>query len=302
MRSTHGGRSMKLHLKGTLALLALLALPALAEDADGCKDHPLFNRIKGYALSSCDVKDFSDYRFPVGAPRQGREGDEQMKLETVEGRYAELVYHLNEGQPRASSLQILRNYQAAAKAAGGSVEGDWRHGEDVDLSAYGGGARATTLRIRKDGSEAWVFVRSEEDGPYFVTIVEREAMRQDVVANELLDRINKDGFVALYISFDTGKASIKPDSMATIDEVATMLKAAPDLKLEVGGHTDNIGKPVDNQKLSEARAQAVVQALTGRGIAAARLSARGYGDTKPVADNRSEEGRAKNRRVELGKR
>lgn len=284
-------------------LLAALSGTAMANEGDepGCKDHPLFNRIKGYALTSCNAKDFSDYRFPVGAPRPGREGEDQLKLETVEGRYTELVYNLNDGQPRASSLQILRNYQAAAKAAGGSVEGDWRHG-DVDLSAYGGGERASTLRIKKGSSEVWVFVRSEEDGPYSVTLVEREAMRQDVVANELLDRINQDGYVALYINFDTAKATIKPDSLATVDEVAKMLKAAPDLKLEVGGHTDNVGKPDANQKLSEARAQSVMKALADRGIAAARLTAKGYGDTKPVADNRSEEGRAKNRRVELSKR
>ncbi|HUP90883.1 MAG TPA: OmpA family protein, partial [Solimonas sp.] len=85
-------------------------------------------------------------------------------------------------------------------------------------------------------------------------------------------------------------------------EVAKMLKSAPDLKLEVGGHTDNVGQPAANQKLSEARAQAVQAALVAQGIAAARLSAKGYGDTRPVADNRSEDGRAKNRRVELTKK
>lgn len=287
------------HLGLAGLLLSLCAGMARAdEDQPGCKDHPLFNRIKGYVLASCDSKDFSDYQFPVGKPRAS---EEQLELETVEGHYTELVYHLREGEPRASSLQIVRNYQAAAKAASGSVEGDYRHG-DMDLSPYGGGSRATTLRITKGGKEAWVFVRSEEDGPYFVTLVEREAMRQDVVANELLDRINKDGFVALYINFDTAKASIKPDSLPVLDEVVKMLNAAPALKLEVGGHTDNVGQPAANQKLSEARAQSVMQALTARGIAAARLTAKGYGDSKPVADNRSEEGRAKNRRVELSKR
>ena len=291
---------MKHRYMGLAGLLLSLCAGAVQADEDqaGCKDHPLFNRVKGYVLASCEAKDFSDYQFPTGKPR---EGDEQLKLETVEGHYTEMVYHLKEDQPRASSLQIVRNYQAAAKAAGGSVEGDYRHG-DMDLSPYGGGSRATTLRIRKAGKEAWVFVRSEEDGPYFVTIVEREAMRQDVVANELLDRINQDGYVALYINFDTGKATIKPDSLATVEEVAKMLKSAPELKLEVGGHTDNVGKPDANQKLSEARAQSVMKALAERGVAAARLTAKGYGDSKPVADNRSEEGRAKNRRVELSKR
>ena len=81
-----------------------------------------------------------------------------------------------------------------------------------------------------------------------------------------------------------------------------MLKSAASLNLEVGGHTDHVGDAAANQKLSQARAAAVVKALTDRGIPASRLAAKGYGATAPVADNRTEDGRAKNRRVELVKR
>lgn len=80
-----------------------------------------------------------------------------------------------------------------------------------------------------------------------------------------------------------------------------MPKAAPALSVIVGGHTDNVGAPEANQKLSEERARAVVAALVQRGIAASRLEARGFGQTAPIADNRTEDGRAKNRRVELVK-
>ena len=90
--------------------------------------------------------------------------------------------------------------------------------------------------------------------------------------------------------------------MSQLEEVAALLKADAALKLEVGGHTDNVGTPEGNQKLSEARANSVAAAIVKNGIAAGRLTAKGYGQTTAVADNRTEEGRAKNRRVELVKR
>lgn len=156
--------------------------------------------------------------------------------------------------------------------------------------------------MSKNGKEVWTLIRAENDGPYDVVIIEKEAMKQEIVAKDLLDKINKDGAVALYINFDTGKATIQPGSLNIIDEVASMLKGATDLKLEVGGHTDNAGTAGANQNLSDARAKSVVAALLQRGIAASRLQAKGYGQTVPIADNRNEEGRAKNRRVELKKR
>lgn len=86
---------------------------------------------------------------------------------------------------------------------------------------------------------------------------------------------------------------------AVLQPVANLMAADKTLKLEVQGHTDNVGNDAHNQTLSEARAKAVVTWLTQHGVAADRLSAKGYGKTKPVADNGSDEGRAKNRRVEI---
>jgi outer membrane protein OmpA-like peptidoglycan-associated protein len=86
-----------------------------------------------------------------------------------------------------------------------------------------------------------------------------------------------------------------------LGEIAKMLQQSPDVKLSVEGHTDNVGAAASNQGLSEKRAQAIVAWLTAHGVDASRLKAKGWGQTKPVADNSSEDGRAKNRRVDLVK-
>jgi outer membrane protein OmpA-like peptidoglycan-associated protein len=104
------------------------------------------------------------------------------------------------------------------------------------------------------------------------------------------------------IFFDTAKADLKPESDAAVAEIAKLLKADPSLKVYVVGHTDNVSTLDVNLKLSQARADAVVQALVAKhGIAAARLVGRGVGPLAPIASNDAEDGRARNRRVELVK-
>jgi len=104
------------------------------------------------------------------------------------------------------------------------------------------------------------------------------------------------------ILFETGKSDLKPESTPTLKEIAGALKGHADLKVEIQGHTDNVGKPADNLKLSEARAAAVKAALVGQyGVAETQLTTKGYGDTKPSAPNATAEGRQNNRRVELVK-
>lgn len=101
------------------------------------------------------------------------------------------------------------------------------------------------------------------------------------------------------IFFDVNKFDLKPESQVELDKVVQLLTENPGLKIEIGGHTDNVGKPADNLALSNNRAKAVVKYLAGKNIAVQRLIAKGYGETKPVADNKTEEGRALNRRTEM---
>ncbi len=101
------------------------------------------------------------------------------------------------------------------------------------------------------------------------------------------------------IFFDTGKAILRPESTAELERLLKLLTDQPALRLEMAGHTDNVGKPAANQDLSQRRAQAVVAYLTQHGVAATRLAAAGYGDTKPVAPNATKAGRQLNRRTEF---
>ena len=118
----------------------------------------------------------------------------------------------------------------------------------------------------------------------------------------LYDRMMSDGkFITYGITFDVGKATIKPESMGEINRIVQLMTENPDLKFSVEGHTDSTGNATSNQTLSEQRSQAIVAKLVEMGIAQDRLTAVGKGQNNPIADNSTDEGRAKNRRVEFVK-
>ncbi len=118
----------------------------------------------------------------------------------------------------------------------------------------------------------------------------------------LYDRMMSDGkFITYGITFDVGKSTIKPESMGEINRIVKLMTDNPDLKFSVEGHTDSTGNATSNQTLSEARSKAIVDKLVELGIAADRLTPSGKGQTTPIADNGTDEGRAKNRRVEFVK-
>ena len=118
----------------------------------------------------------------------------------------------------------------------------------------------------------------------------------------LYDRLSTDGKIVTYgITFDVGKSVIKPESMPEINRIVQLMKDNSNIKFSVEGHTDNTGNAASNQTLSEARSKAIMDKLVESGIAADRLKAVGKGQTSPIADNSTDEGRAKNRRVEFVK-
>jgi OmpA-OmpF porin, OOP family len=269
--------------------LLLLAIPFLSavvaaeqKDATGCKDHPLFTRMPGSWIHHCSEKTFDAHAFPVG----------KGKVENLEGRKWVISYYPQADlKEKPSELQIDRNFENAVAKLGGTVVA-------TDRSRR-------TFRLVQGGREFWIDLTAEFTGKYGLTIVEREAMKQDVVADAAAfsNDIRATGHVAVYgIYFDSGKADIKPESAQAIAEIAKLLQMDANLKLFVVGHTDSQGTVDGNLKLSQDRAAAVLQALvTTHGVAAVRLRAFGCGQLAPVAANDTEEGRAKNRRVELVK-
>jgi outer membrane protein OmpA-like peptidoglycan-associated protein len=264
----------------TVLALLLCAAPALAqEDSDGCRDHPLLTRFPGFRIDRCTNLDFGSHTF-----LDGRKGT------VVEGRFTEIMYYLNEGAKAPGALALHRNFENAIKKIGGTKTGDDGEGDSF-------------YRIEKGGAEVFVALSATINEQYLLRIVERGAMKQEVEANAdaLAAGLEAEGRVALYgILFDTGKADIKPESGAALQEIAKLLRARADLKLHVVGHTDNVAALDLNLKLSRARAEAVVRELVSKhGIDAGRLIAHGVGPLSPVATNGTDAGRAKNRRVEL---
>jgi outer membrane protein OmpA-like peptidoglycan-associated protein len=283
---------MKASVRIVAAMAGLIAGFAWAgEDVDGARDHPLLTRYPASFITEY-TKNYNATEYQVGARGAAA------KVETVEGDTTTLRYFYESPEKQPSPLQLMRNYQNAVKQIGGAVVYE-RLPKELD-------AGETTLKVTTGDKDVWVKVLpdifSAPTQSYQLVITEVAAMAQVVSANELLQELSKNGFVALYINFDTGKADLKQDGVATVKEIATLLKANPTLKLSVEGHTDNVGDAASNKKLSEARAKSVTAAIVAGGVDAARLSAAGFGQEKPVADNRTEEGRAKNRRVELVKK
>lgn len=275
---------MKRMLLSVVCLFLLLSVPAAAEQKDktGCQDHPLFTRMPNYWIHNCEEKSFDVHAFPLG----------KGKTEKVEGRLWWIKYlPQSDLKARPSQLQILRNYENAVKKLGGTVLLE----EDI----------RRTLKLVKGGKEFWVDVVADHTSMQLIYIVAKAAMQQDIVANAdvFSNDIRTTGHAAVYgIYFDTGKSVVKPESDAALVEIAKLLKADAGLKVYVVGHTDNVGSMDSNMKLSQARAEAVVNALVGKhGIAAARLKSNGVSSLAPVASNDTEDGKAKNRRVELVK-
>ena len=282
---------MNRHPSVFLVAAALLTAPALPvhaappnpnADASNCSDHPLFTRMLNTHIVSCRTVGFDSAKFKTGKATEV----------AVEGKRFEIKYQINPGSEYQGPLAVIRNHQQAITKIGGTVLY-----EDP---------RYTWLKIEKDGKEIWAQVDTAWGKGYMLNIIEKQAMAQEVVASAELFRtgLNTTGHVEVPgIFFDTGKSELKSESQAAIAEIAKLLAGDPALKVHVVGHTDNVASLDLNLKLSQARAQAVVQALVAKhGVAADRLSGQGVGPLAPVAGNSTEEGRAKNRRVELVKR
>jgi OOP family OmpA-OmpF porin len=263
-----------------LTSLLLVNVVIADEDAEGCRDHPLLTRMPNFYIQDCEMRDFDQMDF---VNKQGEET-------TVEGKKYYISHYVNSDAQPPSEIQILRNFTNAIQKIGGTKTYEDR--SDV------------YLRLEKGDIITWIHVHTWNDGAgYDLNIVEEARMAQDIVAdaNSMAQDIKMTGKVAIYgIYFDFNKADVKPESEPTLKEIAKLLKQNPKLNLYVVGHTDIVGSMSANIDLSQRRAQAVLQVLTTKhGVDKKRLKAYGVGPLCPAAPNKTDEGRAKNRRVEL---
>jgi outer membrane protein OmpA-like peptidoglycan-associated protein len=286
---------------------------ALAQRADveGGKDHPLISRYPGSVITEYSSKEFDEYTLPLGKLQQ----DQWAKSQHLEGKLTRIHYEI---PVERSPLEVFRNYAPALQRAGFQTLFSCSGGEQCGGGAVGTvgwcagcSPRHVAAKLARPEGDVYVSLHIEQDNsttPASVQldVIETKPMESGLVvmnAENLAGDITRTGHASVYgIYFDTGKADLKPESEATLKEIAKLLQENPRLKLYVVGHTDNVGDLASNMDLSARRAESVLSALTTRhGVAAARLRAVGDGPTAPVASNDSEEGRAKNRRVELVK-
>lgn len=239
------------------------------------------------------------------------------RFEQVEGRT--WAQDFDKDEHAYSMHEVRRNLEAMMAQAGGrkvfegripreaadgvpqAVKAAYSHAAGFSWQDYDTEVYQVDLA---DGRQLWVHARLEYLSAGWV-VVERKGFTQTAAllpADALKKQLDSAGRVAIQVNFATDKADILPTSEPQLAQVLELLRADPSLKLSIEGHTDNSGAAAHNRSLSEARAASVVAALAGKGIAAERLQAAGFGADKPVADNGSEEGKARNRRVELVKR
>lgn len=267
--------------KLTFSLLITLfsIISVVAQDSEGCKDHPLFSRMKGFSIYECS-KNFNvlDTYNAAGEDLQ------------YEGylTYIDYIFDTETGE-MPSNYQIIKNYQDAILAKGGKkIYTDDKYG---------------CFELKSEGKEYKIMLRDfYNDANFRLYVLEMEAMIQEVTANAMLDALNKDGYIALSILFETGKFTIQKESLPIVDQIFELMNNNQSLNISIEGHTDNVGDATSNKTLSNNRAKAIYDALAAKGIAKTRMSYVGWGQERPVADNRTDEGRTKNRRVEIVKK
>jgi OmpA-OmpF porin, OOP family len=273
--------------------LFLLSQPVMAAgpDAEGCKDSPSINRISGCRIYECSFKDFDQADIRVG-------GDEwNPKKVSFEGQIDRIVFAC---PGSVGVLQVLKNYENAFSQKGFKTIFSGKKGDYE-------GDRVTTLQKGKNYVYvyAYPYPHPPEEGTYYEHIIATsKEMTQElkVDAKFLEEQLAKNNRVTVYgIEFDYNKSVIRAESESVLGEIVKVLQKNPDWKMRVEGHTDSTGSKTSNQKLSEERAASVVKWIGAKGVASGRLQSKGWGDSKPLVPNTTEENKAKNRRVELVK-
>ena len=305
-------------------LLSGAALRA-AEDVEGTGDHPLVERIAASYISHVYRDEFKQVTWPAGPWDQGERSFTDTV--TLEGDWLKQVYSFED--PDISNLRVHRSFMQALPAAGFEIV---FAGSDSELLAGGGGRSANFLTATDDRylltvrgpigvrqPVHYLLARHQTDpvhvaistyqaggAQYAISVLTEEEMvvamdHRPLSASEMEEGLISQGRVAIQdILFAFDSDEILPESAESLASIAELMTENPELGLLVVGHTDDVGDFDYNLRLSMARASAVIAYLQSEhGISAQRLRSAGAGMMAPIASNRTEEGRAQNRRVEL---
>jgi outer membrane protein OmpA-like peptidoglycan-associated protein len=319
----------------------LVSAATIVQDVGGSKDHPAISRYTGATIIGYDVREFDEMQMPLAAIHVTYPPAPPKKVQRVDGRTTRIVYLAPAGRStlevlRNYQLELQKAGFATLFTCGGAAacstqpggltqflyptsRSQTLQGQDLPLvltmaqdERYIAASRTSrdgqlsvSVLVARDTNPG--VPRSHNRAVVLLEIVESTPMETGLVtvdAAAMARALDESGHVALYgIYFDTNRADVKAESQPALQEIAKLLNGDPKLSLLVVGHTDSVGAYDANLALSQRRADAVLKELTSRhGIVASRLHAVGVGMAAPVASNATEDGRAKNRRVELVRR
>lgn len=272
-----------------LLFLTILAIQSSFAQSS-VNSHSLFSTMPNFLVDKYSVKqsDFADMK--IYSP--DKKSSSGYVIVTKEGALESMTFQWQgEFQKGPSPLQILNNFKNAVKQKGGAeVFYDDFYKDKV------------FFKLNQGGDTYWIKVITDGIGNYTVSSIKEVPMNQDIVmtVDDIKNNLNAEGKVSFYgIYFDTDKSVIKPESAPTLTNIAGFLKANP-VNVYIVGHTDNTGNFDRNLALSKERAAAVVNELTTKyGVNKAQVTPQGVASLAPVSSNKSEDGKAKNRRVEI---
>lgn len=311
-------------MKKSIAIIFALCMVTIGlcqdrDDVEGSKDHPVISRFKDSYIVNYNVKDFDEYKLILGKI----EGFTLTKSKKVEGKIARIIYKASKG---VSTYEVLKAYEKVLKQNGFQILyigtsddlGVWYYNIimsndniiTLNFDCYKSfkEERQITAKLEKQSGNIYLslgLLVDQENRPIiFVNIIEEQPLKDNLVtvsAESFAKDIENTSHASVYgILFDTGKAELKPESEPTLKEINKLLRNNLKLNLYVVGHTDNVGTYEYNMELSKNRSNAVVEELISKyNIDAKRLFPLGVGPVSPVSTNKTEEGKAKNRRVEL---